>query len=172
MKLWTELQPMTYEYLNKEIDTFGHEYPVEIPTTPLLFTLIIVTIGIIVVMIIGIIKWWKGKQGMKEIKEWAKLVALGDFIKSKPSSTTAGNPKEGPRQPTAPVEPLYKLPLHAHQTIVSIEQPSTIPQPEVEPPVGVHRYTTPTGSLTSVMSADTNLEYGSVHVMPGPLKEV
>ena len=59
VKLWTELQPMTYEYLNKEIDTFGHEYPVEIPTMPLLFTLIIVTIGIIVVMIIGIIKWWK-----------------------------------------------------------------------------------------------------------------
>ena len=44
VKLWMELQPMTYEYLNKEIDTFGHEYPVEIPTTPLLFTLIIVTI--------------------------------------------------------------------------------------------------------------------------------
>ena len=172
VKLWMELQPMTYEYLNKEIDTFGHEYPVEIPTMPLPFTLIIVTVGIIVVMIIGIIKWWKGKQGMKEIKEWAKLVALGDFIKSKPTSTTAGNPEEGPRQPTAPVEPLYEPPPHAHQTIVSIEQPSTVPQPEVEPPVGVHRYTTPTGWLTSVTSADTSLEYGSVHIMPGPLKEV
>ena len=109
---------------------------------------------------------------MKEIKEWAKLVALGDFIKSKPSSTTAGNPEEGPRQSTAPVEPPYEPPPHAHQTIVSIEQPSTIPQPEIEPPVGVHRYTTPTGSLTLVTSADTSLEYGLVHVMRGPLKEV
>ena len=95
VKLWTELQPMTFEYLNKKIDTFGHEYPVEIPTTPLLLTLIIVTMGVIVVMIVGIIKWWKGKQGMKEIKEWAKLVAMGDFMKFKPTSTTAGNPEKG-----------------------------------------------------------------------------
>ena len=47
-------------------------------------------------MIIGTIKWWKGKQGMKEIKEWVKLVAMGDFMKFKPTSTTAGNPEKGP----------------------------------------------------------------------------
>ena len=46
---WKGMKPQVvkYEYLNKEIDTFSHEYPVEIPTMPLLFTLIIVTVGII-----------------------------------------------------------------------------------------------------------------------------
>ena len=172
VKLWTELQPMTFEYLNKKIDTFGHEYPVEIPTKPLLLTLIIVTMGVIVVMIIGIIKWWKGKQGMKEIKEWAKLVSMGDFMKFKPTSTTVGNPEEGPQPSIAPAEPVYKPPPHTHQTVVSIEQPSAVPQLDTEPQMEVCWYETTTGSLTSVTSADISLEYGSVHVSPGPLKEV
>ena len=109
---------------------------------------------------------------MKEIKEWAKLVAMGDFIKFKPTSTTAGNPEKGPRQPTAPAEPVYEPLPHAHQTVVSIEEPSAVPQLDTEPQMEVRRYATPTGSLTSVMSADTSLEYGSVHISSGPLKEV
>ena len=67
---------------------------------------------------------------------------------------------------------MYKPPPHAHQTVVSIEQPLAVPQLDTEPQTEVQQYTTPTGSLTSVTSADTSLEYGSVHISSGPLKEV
>ena len=109
---------------------------------------------------------------MKEIREWAKLVAMGDFMKFKPTSTTAGNPEKGPRQLTAPAEPVYEPLPHTYQTVVSVEQPSAVPQLDTELQTEVRRYETPTGSLTSVTSADTSLEYGSVHMSSGPLKEV
>ena len=87
-------------------------------------------------------------------------------------NTTAGNPEEGLRPPIAPAEPVYEPRPHTHQTVVSIEQPSAVPQLDTEPQTEVCLYETPTGSLTLVMSADTSLEYGSVHILPGPLKEV
>ena len=61
VKTWPGLQAMTYKYLNEKIETFGYDYPWEIPTKPLLLTLIAVTLVIIVMMIVGIVKWWKDR---------------------------------------------------------------------------------------------------------------
>ena len=174
VKTWTDLQPMTYDYLNYKIETFGYEYPLEIPTKPMLLALIIVTLIIIVTIGVMIIKWWKDKKGLDDIREWAKLLTAGEIMKLKPTDNAGDALKPEQRQQAEPDDPVYEAP----PVTPHVELLLTSAEPQVEPiaTVEVHnrprRYVTPTGSLTSVTTRDSSLEYGLMHVSSGPLKDV
>ena len=103
VKTWAELQPMTYDFLNQKIDMFDDNYPLEIPTKPLLVLLIIVTIIIIVVLTAMAIKWWKNRKGIKEIKGWAKF-AMEELVKLKPSHDTGSPLMRNKREPPEPTD--------------------------------------------------------------------
>ena len=70
---WAELQPMTMEYLGQKLDLIDTEkYPFELPTKALLLVLIIVTLVIVIGLVIALAKWWRGREGSKEIKNMVK----------------------------------------------------------------------------------------------------
>ena len=74
---WAELQPMTMEYLGQRLDLIDTEkYPFELPTKALLLLLIIVTLIIVIGLVIALVKWWKGCEGSKEIKNMVKLLQI------------------------------------------------------------------------------------------------
>ena len=79
---WAELQPMTMEYLGQKLDLIDTEkYPFELPTKALLLLLIIVTLIIVIGLVIALVKWWKGHEGSKEIKNMVKLLQIKDRMR-------------------------------------------------------------------------------------------
>ena len=79
---WAELQPMTMEYLGQKLDLIDTEkYPFELPTKALLLLLIIVTLIIVIGLVIALVKWWKGREGSKEIKNMVKLLQIKDHMR-------------------------------------------------------------------------------------------
>ena len=79
---WAELQPMTMEYLGQKLDLIDAEkYPFELPTKALLLMLIIVTLIIVIGLVIALVKWWKGHEGSKEIKNMVKLLQIKDRMR-------------------------------------------------------------------------------------------
>ena len=86
---WAELQPMTMEYLGQKLDLIDTEkYSFELPTKALLLLLIIVTLIIVIGLFIALVKWWKGREGSKEIKNMVKLLQIKDHIRYFFSHTT------------------------------------------------------------------------------------
>ena len=79
---WAELQPMTMEYLGQKLDLIDTEkYPFELPTKALLLLLIIVTLIIVIGLVVALVKWWKGHEGSKEIKNMVKLMQIKDRMR-------------------------------------------------------------------------------------------
>ena len=79
---WAELQPMTMEYLGQKLDLIDTEkYPFELSTKALLLMLIIVTLIIVIGLVIALVKWWKGREGSKEIKNMVKLLQIKDHMR-------------------------------------------------------------------------------------------
>ena len=79
---WAELQPMTMEYLGQKLDLIDTEkYPFELATKALLLLLIIVTLIIVIGLVIALVKWWKGHEGSKEIKNMVKLLQIKDRMR-------------------------------------------------------------------------------------------
>ena len=116
-----ELQPMTYDFLNQKIDMFDDNYPLEIPTKPLLVLLIIVTIIIIAVLMAMAIKWWKNRKGIKEIKGWAKF-AMEELVKLKPSHDTDSPLMRNKREPPDTTGLIYETPPYTcHKVMTQIE---------------------------------------------------
>ena len=164
---------MTYDYLNQKIDMFDDKYPLEILTKPLLLLLIVVTIIIITVLIMMAIKWWKSRKGVKEIKGWAKFV-MEELVKLKPSCDT-GNPlMKLKKESTEPVNPIYEPPLQTRRRVMAqIEEPPILPETMVNLTDKPLANTVSTSLLNSVMTLDeTSLEYGSLKVSKGPLRDM
>ena len=173
VKTWAELQPMTYDFLNQKIDMFDENYPLEIPTKPLLVLLIIVTIIIIAVLIAMAIKWWKNRKGIKEMKGWAKF-AMEELVKLKPSCDT-GNPlMRNRREPPEPTDLIYETPTYIHRKVMAqIEEPPIIPETAVNLTNKPLANTASTSSLNLLTTLDeTSLEYGSLKVSKGLLKDI
>ena len=112
------------------IDT--EKYPFELPTKALLLMLIIVTLIIVIGLVIALVKWWKGCEGSKEIKNMVKLLQIKDHMRYffPPTTLTenkAGHQAREPVTPTAPVDngtPRRKslgLPLDAELELVNSE---------------------------------------------------
>ena len=107
---WAELQPMTMEYLGQKLDLIDAEkYPFELPTKALLLLLIIVTLIIVIGLVIALVKWWKGCEGSKEIKNMVKLLQIKDCMRyffpptNLPENKASHQVRE-PVTPTAPVD--------------------------------------------------------------------
>ena len=165
VKTLAELQPMTYDFLNQKIDMFDDNYPLEIPTKPLLVLLIIVTIIIVAVLIAMAIKWWKNRKGIKEIKGWAKF-AMEELVKLKPSHDT-GNPlMRNKSEPPEPTDLIYKTPPYTHcKVMAQIEEPPILPKTAVNLTNKPLANTASTSLLNSLTTLDeTSLEYGSLKV--------
>ena len=107
---WAELQPMTMEYLGQKLDLIDTEkYPFELPTKALLLMLIIVTLIIVIGLGVALVKWWKGHEGSKEIKNMVKLLQIKDHMRYFFPQTTlpenkASHQVREPVTPTAPVD--------------------------------------------------------------------
>ena len=107
---WAELQPMTMEYLGQKLDLIDTEkYPFELPTKALLLMLIIVTLIIVIGLVIALVKWWKGREGSKEIKNMVKLLQIKDrmryfFPQTNLPENKASHQVREPVTPTAPVD--------------------------------------------------------------------
>ena len=107
---WAELQPMTMEYLGQKLDLIDTEkYPFELPTKALLLLLIIVTLIIVIGLVIALVKWWKGREGSKEIKNMVKLLQIKDrmryfFPPTNLPENKASHQVREPVTPTAPVD--------------------------------------------------------------------
>ena len=107
---WAELQPMTMEYLGQKLDLIDTEkYPFELPTKALLLLLIIVTLVIVIGLVIALVKWWKGHEGSKEIKNMVKLLQIKDhmryfFPQTNLPENKASHQIREPVTPTAPVD--------------------------------------------------------------------
>ena len=103
---------------------FDDNYPLEIPTKPLLVLLIIVTIIIIAVLIAMAIKWWKNRKGIKEIKGWAKF-AMEELVKLKPLHDTGSPLTRNKREPPQPTDLIYETPPYTcHMVTAQIEKTS------------------------------------------------
>ena len=107
---WAELQPVTMEYLGQKLDLIDAEkYPFELPTKALLLLLIIVTLVIVIGLVIALVKWWKGREGSKEIKNMVKLLQIEDHMRyffpptNLPENKASHQVRE-PVTPTAPVD--------------------------------------------------------------------
>ena len=109
VRKWAELQPMTMEYLGQKLDLIDTEkYPFEFPTKALLLVLIIVTLIIITGLVIALAKWWRGREGSKEIKNMVKLLQIKDHMRYFFPHTTltenkASHQGKGPVTPSAPL---------------------------------------------------------------------
>ena len=106
---WAELQPMTMEYLEQKLDLIDtKKYPLELPTKALLLVLIIVTLVIVIDLVIALAKWWRGREGSKEIKNMIKLLQIKDHMRYFFPHTTltenkASHQGKEPVTPTAPL---------------------------------------------------------------------
>ena len=106
---WAELQPMTMEYLGQKLDLIDtKKYPLELPTKALLLVLIIVTLIIIIGLIIALAKWWRGREGSKEIKNMIKLLQIKDHMRYFFPHTTLTENKASHqgKEPVTPSAPL------------------------------------------------------------------
>ena len=98
------------EYLGQKLDLIDTEkYPFELPTKALLLMLIIVTLIIVIGPVIALVKWWKGREGSKEIKNMVKLLQIKDRMRYFFPQTTlpenkASHQVREPVTPTAPVD--------------------------------------------------------------------
>ena len=106
---WAELQPMAMEYLGQKLDLIDTEkYPLELPTKALLLVLIIVTLIIVIGLVVALVKWWRGCEGSKEIKNMVKLLQIKDHMRYFfPHSTLTGN--KANHQGREPVTPTAAL---------------------------------------------------------------
>ena len=101
---------MTMEYLGQKLDLIDTEkYPFELPTKALLLLLIIVTLIIVIGLVIALVKWWKGHEGSKEIKNMVKLLQIKDrmryfFPPTNLPENKASHQVREPVTPTAPVD--------------------------------------------------------------------
>ena len=71
--------------------------------------LIIVTLIIVIGLVIALVKWWKGREGSKEIKNMVKLLQIKDHMRYFFPHTTltenkASHQAREPVTPTAPVD--------------------------------------------------------------------
>ena len=110
---WAELQPMTMEYLGQKLDLIDTEkYPFELPTKALLLVLIIVTLIIVIGLVIALAKWWRGREGSKEIKNMVKLLQIKDRMRYFfPQTTLPENEASHQRkEPVTPSAPLSEMP--------------------------------------------------------------
>ena len=106
---WAELQPVTMEYLGQKLDLINTEkYPLELPTKALLLVLIIVTLIIVIGLVIALVKWWRGREGSKEIKNIVKLLQIKDHMRYFFPHTTLTENKAShqAREPVTPTAPL------------------------------------------------------------------
>ena len=109
MQKWAELQPMTMEYLGQKLDLIDTEkYPFELPTKALLLLLIIVTLIIVIGLVIALVKWWKGREGSKEIKNMVKLMQIKDRMRYFFPQTDLPENKASHqvREPVTPIAPI------------------------------------------------------------------
>ena len=101
---------MTMEYLGQKLDLKNTEkYPFELPTKALLLLLIIVTLVIVIGLVIALVKWWKGREGSKEIRNMVKLLQIKDcmryiFPQTNLPENKASHQIREPVTPTAPVD--------------------------------------------------------------------
>ena len=106
---WAELQPMTMEYLGQKLDLIDTEkYPFELPTKALLLLLIIVTLIIVIGLVIALVKWWKGHEGSKEIKNMVKLLQIKDRMRYffPPTNLPENKASHQVREPVIPTAPI------------------------------------------------------------------
>ena len=106
---WAELQPMTMEYLGQKLDLIDTEkYPFELPTKALLLVLIIVTLIIVIGLVIALVKWWRGCEGSKEIKNMVKLLQIKDHMRYffPPTTLTENKASHQGKEPVTPSAPL------------------------------------------------------------------
>ena len=173
VKTWAELQPMTYDFLNQKIDMFDDNYPLEIPTKPLLVLLIIVTIIIIAVLIAMAIKWWKNRKGIKEIKGWAKF-AMEELVKLKPSHDTGSPLMRNKRELPEPTDLIYETPPYTCRMVTAqIEELLIVPETAVNLTNKPLANTASTSLLNLLTTLDeTGLKYGLLKVSKGLLKDV
>ena len=173
VKMWAELQPMTYDNLNQKIDMFDDNYPLEIPTKPLLLLLIVVTLIIVIVLVLMVIKWWKSRKGVKQIKGWAKF-AMEELVKLKPSHDSGKPLTEFKEEPIQPTNPVYESPpLTRWRVMAQIEETLILPKTVVNLPGKLPTSVTSVSLLGSASTLDeTSLEYGSLKVLKGPLRDV
>ena len=109
MQKWAELQPMTMEYLGQKLDLIDTEkYPFELPTKAMLLVLIIVTLIIIIGLVIALAKWWRGREGSKEIKNMVKLLQIKDHMRYffPPTTLTENKASHQGKEPVTPSAPL------------------------------------------------------------------
>ena len=101
---------MTMEYSGQKLDLIDTEkYPFELPTKALLLLLVIVTLIIVIGLVIALVKWWKGCEGSKEIKNMAKLMQIKDcmryfFPQTNLPENKASHQVREPVIPTAPID--------------------------------------------------------------------
>ena len=101
---------MTMEYLGQKLDLIDTEkYPFELPTKALLLLLIIVTLIIVIGLVIALVKWWKGCEGSKKIKNMVKLMQIKDrmryfFPQTNLPENKASHHVREPVIPTAPID--------------------------------------------------------------------
>ena len=130
---------MTMEYLGQKLDLIDTEkYPFELPTKALLLLLIIVTLVIVIGLVIALVKWWKGREGSKEIKNMIKVLQIKDrmryfFPPTNLPENKASHQVREPVTPTAPVDhgtPRRRslgLPPNAELELVEPKTPGTGP---------------------------------------------
>ena len=99
---------------------------------------------------------------------------MEELVKLEPSHDT-GNPlMRNRREPLKPTDLTYETPPYTCRMVTAqIEEPPVIPKTAVNPTNKPLANTTSTSSLNSLTTLDeTSLEYGSLKVSKGPLKDI
>ena len=100
---------MTMEYLGQKLDLIDtKKYPFKLPTKALLLMLIIVTLIIVTGLVIALAKWWRRREGSKEIKNMVKLLQIKDHMKYffPPTTLTENKASHQRKEPVTPTAPL------------------------------------------------------------------
>ena len=132
---WAELQPMTMEYLGQKLDLIDTEkYPFELPTKALLLLLIIVTLIIVIGLVIALVKWWKGREGSKEIKNMVKLLQIKDRMRYFFPQTNLPQNKAGHqiREAVTPSAPLSETPRRRSLGLPPDVELELVPETQVQ----------------------------------------
>ena len=132
---WAELQPMTMEYLGQKLDLIDtKKYPLELPTKALLLVLIIVTLIIIIGLVIALAKWWRGREGSKEIKNMVKLLQIKDHMKYffPPTALTESKASHQRKEPVTPTAPLGDKMPRRKSLGSPLDDELTNPEPQVQ----------------------------------------
>ena len=132
---WAELQPMTMEYLGQKLDLIDTEkYPFELPTKALLLMLIIVTLIIVIGLVIALAKWWKGREGSKEVRNMVKLLQIKDRMTNFSPHTTLTENKANrqAREPMTLSAPLSETPRRRSLGLPPDAELELVPETQVQ----------------------------------------